>query len=63
MNPIQLDLFDLEPTAPALNGMYYESKTDRFVSYVQGRRHYEEPAKRCQAPKDWQERIRRERTI
>lgn len=63
MNPVQLDLFDIEPAEPALNGFYYEASTDSFVSYVQGRRHYEEPAKRCQHPKDWQDRIRRERVI
>lgn len=63
MEPIQLDLFDIEPTVLKLNGMYFEKSTDKFVSYVHGRRHYEEPAKRCQAPKDWQERIRRERVI
>lgn len=63
MEPIQLDLFDNEPAAPTLNGMYYEQATDKFVSYAQGRRHYEEPAKGCQMPKDWQERIRKERVI
>lgn len=70
MSAVQLDLFndlhaDLVTTvaAPALNGFYYERSTDRFVSFVLGRRHYEESAKRCGHPKDWQERIRKERAI
>jgi len=46
-----------------LNGMYYEKATDKFVSFVLGRRHYEEPARRCKHPKKWQERINRERSI
>lgn len=67
MDAVQLDLFDVtEPEhkpAPQLNGMYYEQSTDKFVSFVQGRRHYEESAKRCGHPKEWQEWIRRERAI
>ncbi|WP_235332385.1 hypothetical protein [Paenibacillus terrae] len=61
----QMDLFDVpaEPTGPVLNGMYYERSTDMFVSFVKGRRHYEEPAKGCQHLKEWQERIKRERAI
>ncbi|TNJ68388.1 hypothetical protein FE784_00615 [Paenibacillus hemerocallicola] len=46
-----------------LNGMYYERKTDRFVSFVHGRRHYEIAARRCGLPKDWQDKTRRERAI
>lgn len=62
----QLDLFDdVEPVAaaPVLNGFYYERSTDRFVSFVLGKRHYEEPAKGCPHLKEWQERMRRERSI
>jgi hypothetical protein len=52
------------PAGPApLNGMYYERKTDRFVSFVNGRRHYEIAARRCGLSKDWQEKTRRERVI
>lgn len=63
--PEQLDLFnDVEPEeAPVLNGMYYERATDKFVSFVMGRRHYEESAKGCPHLKEWQERIKRERSI
>lgn len=70
----QLDLFaGIEPEVPRqvpppsrpapLNGMYYERKTDRYVSFVHGRRHYEIAARRCGLAKDWQEKTRRERAI
>ncbi|RJX41797.1 hypothetical protein D3P09_02460 [Paenibacillus pinisoli] len=64
----QLDLFsEIEiEEAPPLNGFYYEARTRRFVSYCNGRRHFEIPASRCKArawPKDWQEKIMRERAI
>jgi hypothetical protein len=64
----QMDLFDFpaepsQPAGPVLNGMYYERSTDMFVSFVLGRRHYEEPAKGCPHLKEWQERIKRERAI
>jgi len=69
----QLDLFaDIEPipasmpipTGPALlNGMYYERATDKFVSFVLGERYYEELAKGCGHPKDWQDRTRRDRAL
>ncbi|MEC0237797.1 hypothetical protein P4H71_26115 [Paenibacillus kribbensis] len=64
----QMDLFDFaadlpQPTGRVLNGMYYERSTDMFVSFVLGRRHYEEPAKGCQHLKEWQDRIKRERSI
>jgi len=62
----QLDMFaDAEPetAAPVLNGMYYEQVTDMFVSFVLGKRHYQEPAKGCQWTKDWQEKTKRERSI
>lgn len=65
--PVQLDLFDhIDPPAPAgqvLNGMYYEKATDKFVSFVLGRRYYEEPAKGCPHDREWQERLKRERAI
>lgn len=68
MDPIQLDLFGdgaaaAAPESPLLNGMYYERSTDKFVSFVLGRRHFEEPAKRCGHPKEWQERVKKERAI
>ncbi|OKP97749.1 hypothetical protein A3849_13665 [Paenibacillus sp. P46E] len=73
----QLDLFggaDLSPPAarqqavkrpvePVLNGFYYERSTDMFVSFVQGRRHYEMPARGCEHLKEWQNRIKKERPI
>ncbi|MFK4167670.1 hypothetical protein ACI2LM_15635 [Paenibacillus lautus] len=65
--PVQIDLFDhIDPPAPAgqvLNGMYYEKATDKFVSFVLGRRHYEEPARGCPHDKEWQQRLKRERSI
>ncbi|WP_374019042.1 hypothetical protein ABU162_04645 [Paenibacillus thiaminolyticus] len=63
---VQMDLFsDFESLAPQppLNGMYYERRTDRFVSFVLGRRHYEIPAKRCTFDKAWQEKTKQERAI
>ncbi|RUT48788.1 hypothetical protein EJP82_01065 [Paenibacillus anaericanus] len=48
---------------PVLNGMYYERSTDKFVSFVLGRRFYEEPAKGCTHLKEWQNRIKKERSI
>jgi hypothetical protein len=65
MTAVQLDLFDdAEPAmAPPLNGMYHEAATDKFVSFVQGRRHYEIAAKGCGFLREWQERIRKERSI
>ncbi|RAV18860.1 hypothetical protein [Paenibacillus contaminans] len=74
----QLDIFDdwgaeqsepappvvsAAPKAPVLNGMYYERSTDKFVSFVLGRRHYEVPAKTCGFLKAWQEKTKRERAI
>lgn len=62
--PEQLDLFDLNPEKEeVLNGYYYECSSDKFVSYVLGRRYFEEPAKGCPWSKEWQERIKKERTI
>jgi hypothetical protein len=66
MDTFQLDLFnDVEPAAaaPVLNGMYYERSTDKYVSFVLGRRYYEEPAKGCGHLKEWQEWMRKERAI
>ncbi|RKN75088.1 hypothetical protein D7M11_26240 [Paenibacillus ginsengarvi] len=51
------------PLPPPLNGMYYEQATDRFVSFVHGRRHYEVPARSCGFLKEWQEKTKRERAI
>ncbi|WP_211746381.1 hypothetical protein [Paenibacillus sp. Marseille-Q4541] len=62
-DPVQLDLFEIDEPAPTLNGMYYEKATDKFVSFVLGRRYYEEPAKGCPHLKEWQDRIKRERAI
>lgn len=73
----QLDLFggaDISPPAArkpkpqmprkvVLNGFYYEQATDKFVSFVQGRRHYEMSARGCQHTKEWQNRIKKERAI
>lgn len=61
MNVEQLDLFALNESA--LNGFYYEESSRRFVSYVLGRRHFEVLASRCNFPKEWQEKIKRERSI
>ncbi|TVX93019.1 hypothetical protein [Paenibacillus agilis] len=61
---IQMDLF--EPAAdppPELNGMYYEKSTNKFVSFVLGRRHFEISAKRCTWDKAWQEKTKAERAI
>lgn len=72
MAAIQLDLFNdvqpvpvptVAPDTPVLNGMYYERTTDKFVSFANGQRYYEEPAKSCGHLKEWQERIKRERSI
>lgn len=65
---LQLDMFDdVEPASAApvapLNGMYYERSSDKFVSFVLGSRYYEEPAKGCKYPKEWQEKTKRERAI
>lgn len=70
--PVQLDLFSIgaepaepppAPSRPKLNGMYYEKATDKFVSFMLGKRHYEEPAQGCKHSKEWRERIKRERSI
>lgn len=72
MKPEQLSLFDayqpaLEHSAdpPNLNGFYYEQVSNKFVSFVLGRRHFEIHAKNCGAryPKDWREMLKREREI
>lgn len=57
---LELDLFG---TQPLFNGFYYETRTKRFVSYALGERHFEILASRCNFPKDWQEKIKRERSI
>ncbi|MBO2943621.1 hypothetical protein JJQ72_06465 [Paenibacillus sp. F411] len=68
--PVQLDLFgggdlDVSPPGPSrvLNGFYYEASTDKFVSFCLGRRCYEEPAKGSELPKEWRERMKKERAI
>lgn len=68
MTAEQLDLFatpapPLEDAAPPLNGFYYERSTDKFVSFVLGRRYFEISTRRCQFPKDWQEKMKQERAI
>ncbi|OAB34151.1 hypothetical protein [Paenibacillus glacialis] len=62
-NVEQLDLFTLTDPSPVLNGMYYEQSTNRFVSYVLGRRYFEVTPSRCLGDKDWKERTMRERAI
>ncbi|WP_028590324.1 hypothetical protein [Paenibacillus massiliensis] len=67
--PIQMDLFascEPHPGPPRrriLNGMYYEQSTGLFVSYVQGRRHFEVTPARCLGDKAWKEKTMRERAI
>jgi hypothetical protein len=73
MNVEQIDLFSQvdfksAPTESVvvLNGFYYGERTRQFVSFVQGKRHFEILASQCKGPKwpkDWQERIMRERVI
>lgn len=77
MSVEQLDLFTMDEPAPissglvvlgepVLNGFYYEERTRRFVSFVQGRRHYEILASRCKPsawPREWQKRMMEERAI
>ncbi len=64
----QLDLFDeikVESEA-LLNGFYYEEKSRSFISYVLGKRHFVILASRCKSPtwpKEWREKIMRERSI
>ncbi|MFC4305760.1 hypothetical protein [Cohnella boryungensis] len=66
----QLLLFS-EPSGPkiivvrpiVLNGFYYEQSSHKFVSFVQGRRYYEILASRCKFDRDWQDKIKRERSI
>jgi hypothetical protein len=58
----QLDLFATGDPEP-LNGMYYEKKTNMFVSFVKGRRHFEVTSSQCLGDKAWQEKTKRERAI
>lgn len=60
---VQLDLFDIKEPELILNGMYYEKKTNKFVSYVKGRRHFEITPSRCLGDKAWKEKTMRERVI
>lgn len=67
----QLDLFaliDAKPkppirAVPNLNGLYYERETDLFVTFVQGRRHYEVPPGQCLGDKAWKDKTKKERAI
>lgn len=59
----QLDLFADASEEPPLNGMYYERNSDKFVSFVLGKRYYEVAAKGCGLPADWQQKTKRERWI
>lgn len=52
-----------EPVQRVLNGAYYERATDKFVTFVMGRRHKEWSARRCTFPKEWQEKTKKERFI
>lgn len=62
--PVQLDLFDpIEQPQPALNGMYYERSSGKFVSFVCGRRHFEVTPGRCLGDKVWKDKTMRERAI
>lgn len=61
--PIQLDLFGDYEKQLALNGMYYERATGKFVSFVRGRRHFEVTPAQCLGDKDWKEKTMRERAI
>lgn len=65
MDPVQLDLFDDQAAEqqPVLNGMYYERSSDKFVSYVCGRRYFEVTPSRCLGDKEWKEKTMRERAI
>ncbi|AJS59232.1 hypothetical protein [Paenibacillus sp. IHBB 10380] len=64
-NVEQLDLFTLTDPEPKaiLNGMYYEQSTNKFVSFVLGRRHFEVTPSRCLGDKEWKERTMKERAI
>lgn len=66
MQAEQLDLFAAPETGAKpepLNGFYYEERSRKFVSFAMGKRHFEILASRCNLPKDWQERIKKERVI
>lgn len=63
MEAEQLDLFvDYQPVE-ILNGFYYERSTNKFVSFVLGRRHYEISAYRSGFPVEWQNKMKKERAI
>lgn len=71
MSVEQLDLFELDEPVQVtdqlqLRGFYYEERTKRFVSFANGRRHFEILSSRCKPPKwpkEWQDQIMRERSI
>jgi hypothetical protein len=69
MKAVQIDMFDTFKSVPTLmnpprlNGFYYERSSNKFVSFVLGKRHFEISARSCRYPKDWQEMLKRERSI
>ncbi|MFS8214777.1 hypothetical protein [Paenibacillus sp. S29] len=62
-NPVQLDLFATDDPTHVLNGMYYEKKTNKFVSFVKGLRHFEVTPSRCLGDEAWKEKTMKERAI
>nr|WP_244965854.1 hypothetical protein [Paenibacillus alvei] len=63
MSVVQMDLFSDFEQEPSLNGMYYERSTNRFVSFVLGRRYFEISFWECLGDKAWKEKLKRERAI
>ncbi|MGG1672890.1 hypothetical protein ACIFOE_20080 [Paenibacillus sp. NRS-1783] len=61
-DPVQLDFFSTDEPA-VLNGMYYEKKTNMFVSFVKGQRHFEVTPYQCLGDKAWKEKMMKERAI
>ncbi|WP_272034481.1 hypothetical protein [Paenibacillus sp. JJ-100] len=59
----QLDRAKGAASGPSSKRHVLRKAPDKFVSYMLGERHYEEPARGCKHPKAWQERIKRERSI
>lgn len=76
---VQLDLFDdllaapepskrtgpptIKKPLPLLNGMFYDPRTDRLVSYVQGRKHWEGPLTGDGYLVEYQKRVKTERAF
>jgi len=63
VNYLPMTVTSSVPPIAILNGFYYERSTNSFVSFVQGRRFYEEPARGCRLLREWQAKIKRERGI